>query len=92
MDFKGLVITIIGAVVGVLISMFKKGYKQIGQGIAIGSLIVGLPLTFFGVGGMGGLSAEAEGTMSKMSTDIEKSITDTVSKIKGYTGDFIDTE
>lgn len=84
-DLKGMIITIIGAVSGILISMLKKGYKQIGQGIAIGSLIVGLPMTFFGVSGMGDLSSESKGTLSAMATDLEKGLKDTADKIKGYT-------
>jgi len=89
-DLKGMIITIIGTVSGILISMLKKGYTQIGKGIAIGSLLVGLPLTFLGVSGMGDLSTETKGTLSAMASDLEQGLKDAGEKLKSYAeSDFV---
>lgn len=45
-DSLGLIITTLGTLTGIALSLTSTKFKRVGMGIAGGSLIVGLPLTF----------------------------------------------
>lgn len=71
MNKIGLVVTVIGSIAGIVIGIVKKSYRTIGFGITLGSLFVGLPVTF--------MSDEAQteslGKLSDTETEVKKVLT-----------------
>lgn len=94
-DVTGLVITCLGAVTGIALSLGSKKHKKLGQGIAAGSIIVGLPITFLGTTGVGSASFSlTPGSQSAVSS-LESELNNLKSKISnlsfGQSGGMIDT-
>ena len=85
MDIAAIFLTVLGTVVGIAISILKKKYKHQGQGIAIGSLVTGLPLIIFGSTGVGSasfsLSEESQSSLKSLESEIERLKTELKNKI-----------
>ena len=78
MNNLGLAVTALGTLSGIIIGIVKKPYRRIGYGIAAGSLLVGLPLTFMSdeaktesLGKLSDIKTEVEGALKKVGVDVK---------------------